>query len=83
MGISKPNPPATVLLLALTLTGMACHGDKDKRQARLPAPQANAPALGPVLAALPQTITDAQPAPPQSVQNNPDPVADLIANAEK
>jgi membrane-bound lytic murein transglycosylase D len=83
MGINKPNPPATVLLVALTLAGMACHGDKDKRQARLPAPQANAPALGPVLAALPQTITDAQPAPPQAVQNNPDPVADLIANAEK
>src|SRR5437868_1031144 len=83
MGISKPNPPATVLLLALTLTGMACHGDKDKRQARLPAPQANAPALGPVLAALPQTITDAQPAPLQAVQNKPDSVADLIANAEK
>ena len=83
MGISKPNPSATVLLLALTLAGMACHGDKDKRQARLPVPQANAPALGPVLAALPQTITDAQPAPPQAIQNNPDPVVDLIANAEK
>ena len=83
MGISKPNPPATVLLLALTLTGMACHGDKDKHQARLPAPQANAPALGPVLAALPQTITDPQPSPLQAVQNPPDPVADLIANAEK
>src|SRR2546428_782733 len=88
MGIRKPILPAVfwpALLLALTLAVTACHSDK--RQASLPAPQANAPALAPVTALGPQAIPDAKPAPEQpsqaAPQPKPDPVADLIANAEK
>jgi membrane-bound lytic murein transglycosylase D len=88
MGISKPILPAvfwTALLLALILAATACHSDK--RQASLPAPQANAPALAPVTAPGPQAIPDAKPAPEQpsqaAPQPKPDPVGDLIANVEK
>jgi hypothetical protein len=52
MGIRKPNLQVVLwsgLLLALTIAGTACHSDKN--QARLPAPQANAPKLVPALAA--------------------------------
>jgi membrane-bound lytic murein transglycosylase D len=85
MGISKPNPPVALwsaLLLAVTLAGTACHSDK--RQARLPAPQANAPALAPALAELPQSIPD-EPARAgkQDTQASRNPVADLIASSEK
>jgi hypothetical protein len=83
MGIRKPNLPVvhwSALLLAITLAGTACHSDKP--QARLPAPQANAPALVPVLAALPQTITD-EPVSTQETSASRNPVGDLIANAEK
>src|SRR5712692_5120896 len=65
----------------LASPGTACHSDK--RQASLPAPQANAPALAPVLAAIPQAIPEAQPVQPQGDQVKTDPVADLIASAEK
>ncbi len=69
----------TGLLPALVLASTACHTNQS--QARLPAPQANAPALAPVLADLPQTISDE----PVSQQEKPakrDPVADLIVHAE-
>jgi membrane-bound lytic murein transglycosylase D len=82
MGIRKPKLPVPIwsaLLLALTMTGTACHSDK--RQARLPFPQANAPAL-PVLAELPQTITD-EPVSSGEVQASRNPVSDLIASAER
>jgi membrane-bound lytic murein transglycosylase D len=82
MGIRKPNLLVvhwSALLLALTIAGTACHSDK--RQAHLPAPQANAPKLVPVLAVLPQTITD-EPVSSQETQASRNPVADLIANAE-
>ncbi|HMH07057.1 MAG TPA: transglycosylase SLT domain-containing protein [Terriglobales bacterium] len=84
MGIRKPNLPVA-LLSVLLLAGTACHSDK--RQAKLPAPQANAPALAPLAAPLPQTIVDVKPDPDQQSQSapqpKPDPVADLIASAEK
>jgi len=79
----------TAPLAAFLLAGMACHSDQ--RQAKLPAPQANAPALTAaapaVPAAVPQKAADPNPAPPAPIQSapeaKPDPVADVIANAEK
>src|SRR6266481_7334499 len=82
MGMRKPTLSSALLsTLILASAGTACHSDK--RQASLPAPQANAPTLAPVLAALPQAIPEAQPVPPQGDQVKTDPVADLIASAEK
>src|ERR1700676_3841416 len=79
----------TVPLLALLLAGTACHSDQ--RQGKLPAPQANAPALVRAVPAAPapasHEVSDPKPAPPEPTQTAPqpkaDPVADLIANAEK
>ena len=79
----------TVPLLALLLAGTACHSDQ--RQGKLPAPQANAPALTRAVPAAPapasHEVSDPKPAPPEPTQTAPqpkaDPVADLIANAEK
>ena len=72
--------------LALLLAGTACHSDKS--QAKLPAPQANAPALtAPAPAPVPQAASDPKPTPPAEAQPAaqpiPDPVAELIARAEK
>ena len=69
------------LLAVLILAGTGCH--TTQTQARLPAPQANAPALAPVLAPLPQTIPAAQTAAPPVVQAKQDPVTGLIADVEK
>src|SRR5690349_6847009 len=79
----------TAPLAALLLAGTACH--TEQRQGKLPAPQGNAPAIrasapaAPVSA--PQTASDSKPTLPEPVQitpqPKPDPVADLIANAEK
>ena len=74
---------STALLLAMISTGTACH--TTQRQARLPMPQANAPALAPTLAPIPQAIVDSQPAAPEqanATQLKVDPVTDLIASAE-
>jgi len=79
----------TVPLLALLLAGTACHSDQ--RQGKLPAPQANAPALTAAVPAAPapasHEVSDPKPAAPEPTQTAPqpkaDPVADLIANAEK
>jgi peptidoglycan lytic transglycosylase D len=79
----------TVPLLALLLAGAACHSDQ--RQGKLPAPQANAPALIRAVPAAPapasHEVSDPKPAAPEPIQTAPqpkaDPVADLIANAEK
>ena len=81
MGIKKLNL-LTALVAALALATTACHTKQP--QAKLPARQANAPQITPVLAALPQTISDpsvehGQP-PPQSTR---DAVADLIAQVER
>src|SRR5450631_572717 len=75
--------------LALLLAGTACHSDQ--RQAKLPAPQANAPVLTAAVPAAPasdpQKVSNPKPATPEPVQATsqpkPDPVADLIANAER
>ncbi|HEX3352626.1 MAG TPA: transglycosylase SLT domain-containing protein [Terriglobales bacterium] len=84
MGIRKLNLKRfhllTALLPALILASTACHTNQAK--ARLPMPQANAPAMGPVLAALPQTIAEDPVSQPQKPASQ-DPVGDLIANAEK
>ena len=82
MGIKKLNL-LTLLVTALALATTACH-TTTPQQAKLPAPQANAPALAPVLAPLPQAIAgpavaDAQPAP----QSSRDAVADLIMQVER
>ena len=70
-------------VLALVLAGTACH--TDQRQGKLPAAQANAPALAAGRGAVPQA--DPAPIPTEQAQiaprPNPDPVADLIVNAEK
>src|SRR4029077_12715950 len=81
MGIKKLNL-LIALVAALALATTACHTQQP--QAELPAPQAHAPQIAPVLAPLPQTISDpsiehAQP-PPQSTR---DAVADLIAQVER
>ena len=84
MGIKKLKL-LTALTLALLLAGTGCH--TDQRQAKLPAPQANAPALTTVTAAAPRTSTDSQPAPATEVQTAPqpkmDPVAALIVSADR
>ncbi len=82
MGKKKPNL-LTALLAATLLTGTACH--KTQTQARVPAPQANAPALNPTLAAVPQTIVDSEAIsePASKSQPKSEPVADLIATAER
>src|SRR5579862_6086241 len=84
MGIRKPTLPVT-LLSALLLAGTACHSDKG--QAKLPAPQANAPAMAAAPAPPPQPPPETKPAPAEQAQAVPqpktDPVADLIAAAEK
>ena len=81
MGIRNFKLSAPVL--ALLLAGTACH--TDQKQGRLPAAQANAPALAAVRGAVPQT--DPAPITPDQAQiapqPNPDPVAELIVNAEK
>ena len=85
MGIKKLRfliAPVTALLLA----GTACH--TEQRQGKLPAPQANAPAMTAAAPAVaPQKESDPKPAPSETVQAvpepKPDPAADLIANADK
>jgi peptidoglycan lytic transglycosylase D len=85
MGISNLKL-LTAPLLTLVLAGTACH--TEQRQGKLPAPQANAPVLA---TAVPppasQTTPEAKPEAAEGVQTaappKPDPVADLIANAEK
>jgi membrane-bound lytic murein transglycosylase D len=77
--------PLVALLLAIT----ACH--TDQRQGKLPASQANAPALTAAVPAAPASVSqersDPKPTPPEPSQTAPqpkaDPVADLIASAEK
>src|SRR5579862_6523589 len=88
MGMKKLKLP-TAPMLVLLLAGTACH--REQPQAKLPAPQANAPAMaaaaplapGPV----PQRESDAKPVAPEPVQTapqpKPDPVAEVIASAEK
>ena len=76
-------------LAALLLAGTACH--TEQRQAKLPAPQANAPALTaavpPAPAAVSQKAADPQPMTSEpaatTLQPKPDPVDELVANAEK
>src|SRR5690242_8452854 len=84
MGIMKLRLLAAPTV-ALVLAGTACHTDKN--QAKLPAPQANAPAMS---AAAPapaaQASPDPKPIPPTeaqaTLQPKPDPVTELIAKAE-
>ncbi len=88
MGTKKLNL-LTTTLVALLLAGTACHTEQG--QAKLPAPQANAPALTAAVPAVPasgpQELSDSKPATPEPVQTapqpKPDPVANVIANAEK
>jgi membrane-bound lytic murein transglycosylase D len=88
MGMKKLKL-STAPLLALLLVGTACH--TDQHQAKLPAPQANAPAMTAAAPAVPapapQKASDVKPAVPEPAQTAsqpmPDPVADVIANAEK
>jgi membrane-bound lytic murein transglycosylase D len=71
-------------LLAMILAASACH--KSQPQGIIPVPKANAPAL-----AMVQAVPQAKPAPPPTraqqeqaaLQPKTDPVADLIASAEK
>ena len=87
MGIKKLKL-LTAPVLALLLAGTACH--TDQKQAKLPAPQANAPAMTAAVAPLrscPQKVSEPKPAPPEQVQiapqPKPDPAAAVIADAEK
>jgi membrane-bound lytic murein transglycosylase D len=73
-------------LTAVFLAGTACH--TEKRQAKLPAPQVNAPAMTAAApAAVPQKEADPKPVQSETVQAAPqpkqDPAADLIVNADK
>lgn len=76
-------------LVSLLLAGTACH--TEQRQAKLPAPQANAPALTaavpPALASISQKAADPQPITPEAaattLQSRLDPVDELVASAEK
>jgi membrane-bound lytic murein transglycosylase D len=88
MGMNKLKLFAAPLA-ALLLAGIACH--TEQRQAKLPARQANAPALTAAVpvtkASVPQKAADPQPMTPEpaaaTLQPKPDPVADLVASAEK
>ena len=88
MGIKKLTP-SIALVTALLLAGTACH--TEQRQAKLPAPQANAPAMTAAVPTAPASVaqkeSDPKPAPSETVQTapqvKPDPVADLIVNADK
>jgi membrane-bound lytic murein transglycosylase D len=84
MGIKRLTlfiAPLTVLLLA----GTACH--TEQRQAKLPAPQANAPAMTTATPAAAPQKEDPKPVQSETVQAvpqpKPDPAADLIVNADK
>jgi membrane-bound lytic murein transglycosylase D len=84
MGIRKLKLLAAPTL-ALVLAGTACHTDKN--QAKLPAPQANAPAMTAATSApVPQAQPDPKPIAPTeaqtTIQPKPDPVTELIAKAE-
>jgi membrane-bound lytic murein transglycosylase D len=76
-------------LTALLLAGSACHNEQ--HQGKLPAPQANAPAMTAAVPAAPVVVarkeSDPNPASSEPVQTSPqpkpDPVADLIASADK
>ncbi|MGH9503693.1 MAG: transglycosylase SLT domain-containing protein [Terriglobales bacterium] len=74
----------TALLPVLLLASPACH--TDQRLAKEPAPQALAPAMR-LPGVVAQTGVDPAPLAPESAQITPqvhaDPVADLIASAEK
>ena len=82
MGISNLKLLSAPVLV-MVLAGTACH--TDQRQGKLPAAQANAPTLAGARGVVPQS--DPAPIPPEPAQiaarPNPDPVADLIVNAEK
>jgi membrane-bound lytic murein transglycosylase D len=80
MGINKLNPLIAVLS-AVVLATTGCH--TTQRPVSLP-PQANAPALTPVLAALPQAIAEPAPADAQAAPRlQRDAVADLILHVER
>ena len=82
MGMKKLNL-LTALVTALALATTACH-TTTPQQAKLPAPQANAPAIAPVLAPLPQSISDPAVADAQPAhQSSRDAVGDLITQAER
>src|SRR6266481_5490503 len=88
MGIKKLTL-LIVPLTALLLAGTACH--TEQRQAKLPAPQANAPAKTAAVptapASVPQKESVPKPAPAETVQTapqvKPDAAADLIASTDK
>ena len=85
MGIKKLRF-LIALVTALLLAGTACH--TEQRQGKLPAPQANAPAMTAAAPAVaPPKESDPKPATSETVQAipepKPDPAADLIANADK
>ena len=85
MGINKLTW-LTAALLTLVIASTGCH--TEQHQAKLPAAQANAPALGSVPAApVAQTAADPKPISPEAVeivaQTKPDPAAAVVANAEK
>jgi membrane-bound lytic murein transglycosylase D len=88
MGMTKLTL-STASLVALLLAGTACH--TEQRQAKLPAPQANAPALTAAVPAPPPPAavreSDQKAAQPELAQTaaapQTDPVADVIASAEK
>ncbi len=85
MGIRNLKP-LTAPVLILVLAGTACH--TEQRQGKLPAPQANAPALATTVPpSTAQTTAEPKPTAAEEVQAapppKPDPVVDLIANAEK
>ena len=80
MGIKRLDL-LTAVLLVMVLATTACHTKQTK--ARLPVPQANAPAMGPTLAELPKNIPEEPAVSTQATQAKQDPVADLIPSAEK
>jgi len=71
-------------LVALIVASLACQ-TAQRPAALLPPAQANPPALTAVAVPTPQATADPKPAPKQQTQpqTKPDPVADLIAQAEK
>ena len=81
MGIKKFTL-LIALLAVVVLATTGCH--TTQRQASLPVPQANAPVLAPVLAALPQVIAEADPEDIQAAARpRRDAVADLIVHVER